>query len=293
LKEAYEQTLIESSVRIDYQQRRTYCRLPWTRDPVEFLQKRFGGSNNYQEALRVYKSQARKAPEIKDGIRAAFKDLLDRDFLKPLDQMPQHIIDLVNNAPVKHYYPWRSVQKPGSISTPTRIVVDPSQSGLNLILAKGSGGIAKLVPILTRSRCHKYTWTSDISKLYNQLWLEEEDFPYSLVLYDDELDPDSKPQVYLMLRAWYGVVSTGGQALFSLRKLGEDNAVMYPLGSLVLLVSSYVDDLLPGSNSKSEADQQVAETQELLAMAGFKVKFVIPIKIPQKLPHQILNHLVY
>ena len=51
LKEAYEQTLIEKSVRIDYEKNRTYCKLPWTRDPIEFLQKRFGG-----QRIRVFVS---------------------------------------------------------------------------------------------------------------------------------------------------------------------------------------------------------------------------------------------
>ena len=274
LKEAYEQTLIEKSVRIDYDQQKTFCKLPWTRDPVQFLQKKFGGADNLEQAHKVYISQTKKSPEIKDGIRKAFQDLLGREFLLPLDEMPDKVKELVENAPVRHYYPWRSVQKPGSLSTPTRIVVDPSQSGLNLILAKGSGGVAKMVPILMRSRCSRYTWTSDISKLYNQLWLDESDFPYSLVLYDEKLDPDVKPRVFLMLRAWYGVISTGGQALYALRLLGLDNQVKYPSGSSVLLTSSYVDDLLPGASTKSEAVLQVKETRDLLKLGGFETKFV-------------------
>ena len=274
LKEAFEQTLIENSVRIDYDQNRTYCKLPWTRDPIPFLQKKFNGRDNFKEALGIYITQAKRHPTVKDGIRNAFNDLLSQGFMKPLSEMPQKITKLVENSPVNHFYPWRAVQKPGSLSTPFRIVVDPSKSGLNMILAKGTGGVAKLVPILTRSRCQKFTWTADISKLYNQLWLEDDDYPFSLMLYHASLDPNVKPEPYLMLRAWYGVVSTGGQAHCTLKRLGEENAVKFPLGSKVLLDSSYVDDLLPGSNCKVEAEAQVKETQTLLALGGFKLKFV-------------------
>ena len=274
LKEAFEQTLIESSVRIDYDHNRTYCKLPWTRDPIPFLQKKFDGRDNWKEALGIYITQAKRHPTVKDGIRNAFDDLLSQGFMKPLSEMPENITKLVENSPVNHFYPWRAVQKPGSLSTPFRIVVDPSKSGLNMVLAKGTGGVAKLVPILTRSRCQKFTWTADISKLYNQLWLEDDDYPFSLMLYHTSLDPNVKPEPYLMLRAWYGVVSTGGQAHCTLKRLGEENAAEFPLGSKVLLNSSYVDDLLPGSNCKVEAEAQVKETQALLALGGFKLKFV-------------------
>ena len=273
LKESYEQTLIEKSVTIDYDQQKTFCKLPWTRDPVEFLKKRFGGNNNFEQAKKVYVSQTKKSPEHKEGIRKAFNDLFEREYMVPLDKMPNRIRDLVKNAAVNHYYPWSSVAK-NSVSTPVRIVVNPSQTGLNLILAKGSGGVTKIVPILLRSRCCLFTWTSDISKLYNQLWLDESDFPYSLVLYHEDLDPATPPRVYLMLRAWYGVVSTGGQSLYALRKLGLENMASYPSGSQVLLNSSYVDDLLPGANTEAEAELQVKETIQLLKLGGFSLKFV-------------------
>jgi hypothetical protein len=44
---------------------------------------------------------------------------------------------MVRDAPFRHYYPWRAVYKPGSVSTPCRLVVDPSCTGLNIILGKG------------------------------------------------------------------------------------------------------------------------------------------------------------
>jgi len=77
-----------------------------------------------------------------------------------------------------------------------------------------------------------------------------------------------------MLRAWYGVVSTGGQSLYALRKLGLENMASYPSGSQVLLNSSYVDDLLPGANTEAEAELQVKETIQLLKLGGFSLKFV-------------------
>jgi hypothetical protein len=43
----------------------------------------------------------------------------------------------VLNAPFRHYFPWWAVYKASSVSTPVRMVVDPSATGLNIVLAKG------------------------------------------------------------------------------------------------------------------------------------------------------------
>ena len=80
----------------------------------------------------------------------AHQELVDKGFMLPLSSLPDEIQKRVRDAPFRHYYPWRAVYKPGSVSTPCRLVVDPSCTGLNIILAKGENMLAQIPDILIR-----------------------------------------------------------------------------------------------------------------------------------------------
>ncbi len=275
LRARTEQKLIEASVRIDYEQARVYVKLPFMQDPVQFFKSHFGSSgSNFGQARLTFLQQCRKQEVIKDGIRSEMSKLLEAGFIRPLSDLPAETRALIDTASVKHYFPWRSVSKPDSVSTPTRLVVDPSMSLLNLILAKGDPQLSSMFSILLRSRSAPCLWSADVKKLYNMLYLEDECLPYSLFLYNPSLNVTEEPQVFVLLRAWYGVASTGGQATYALRKLGSDHASSHPLGSRVLLSESYVDDLLSATQSRPESDEQAKQVNEILSRGGMSLKFV-------------------
>ena len=100
------------------------------------------------------------------------------------------------------------MNKEDNISTLLRLVVDPTMSGLNLTLAKSENRIGSLIDILLRNRVLEHAWSSDVTKLYNQLHLERSALLYSLFLYNDDLNPNSVPATFVMKVAWYGVVPT-------------------------------------------------------------------------------------
>ena len=81
-------------------------------------------------------------------------------------------------------------------------MVDPSMSGLNLILPKGENKLGQILDIVIRNRVTRHIFTSDVSKLYNQLELDESAYPYSLFLYHESLELGKEPEIYVMLRAW-------------------------------------------------------------------------------------------
>ena len=89
------------------------------------------------------------------------------------------------------------------------MIVDPTCTGFNLILAKGENKMSSIFDIIVRNRCRQIAWSSDISKLYNQLHLNSEALPFSLFLFNESLDPDIEPEVWVMTRAWYDITSTG------------------------------------------------------------------------------------
>jgi hypothetical protein len=274
LQESFEQEVVEKSVKIDSKERVVRVELPFIKQPVDFLTKRHQGSNNYYQALRIYRSQCRKPPEVKEQIRAAQAELKERGFMVPLSSLPPEKQASIKAAPFQHYFPWRAVYKPGSVSTPVRLVVDPSCTGLNLVLAKGQNMLARIPDILIRLRTHRYAWTTDISKLYNMLHLEDSALPYSLFLFDPALSDTSAPEVWVMTRAWYGVSSTGNQSGVALERLAEANASQYPLAVAPLTQDRYVDDIASGADSLEAREHQTEQTRKCLEAGGFSIKFV-------------------
>ncbi len=82
LQEAAEQHIIERSVHIDLDQAKVFIDYPFLKSPYEFLQKfHKGANNNRYQALRAYMQQCNKPRRVKDGIRKAHQELVDRGFM--------------------------------------------------------------------------------------------------------------------------------------------------------------------------------------------------------------------
>jgi len=274
LQEAFEQEVIESSVTVDLEDRKVRVELPFVKKPVEFLTKRHKRSDNLTQATTIYRSQCKKPEEVKVQIRAAQQELVDKGFMVPLSALPLDQQDMIRAAPFRHFYPWRAVYKPGSVSTPCRLVVDPSCTGLNIILAKGENMVAQIPDILIRLRTQRSAWSTDISKLYNRLFLQDSALPYSLFLYDMSLSDNVKPEIWVMTRAWYGVSSTGNQAAVALRRLAELGRLTHPLAVDLLTRDIYVDDVAGGADSDEAREEQIDQTEAVLGSGGFSMKFV-------------------
>ncbi len=145
LQEAFEHSIILKSVHLEPENQRVAVELPFVKEPVEFLTKKHGRNSNYYQALRVYKSQCRKPDEVKAKlVVCSMQDLISRGFMVKLADMDKAKQKVVEDAGFQHYFPWRAVYKEGSVSTPVRIVVDPSASGLNQTLAKGENMLTKI-----------------------------------------------------------------------------------------------------------------------------------------------------
>ena len=185
---------------------------PFLKNPVEFLTAVHNNPSNYNQALKVYKTQCKKSEMVKEGMRKVHKDLVEKGFMVKLDDICEDKKALILNAEFRHFNPWRLVMKMDSVTTPVRMVVDPSMTKMNEILAKGENRIGLIFNIMVRCRCTEFIWSSDISKLYNQLYMDDPSLPFSLFLYGEELDKNEKPEIWVMVQAWYGIVSTGGQA---------------------------------------------------------------------------------
>ena len=137
LQDAREQEMIEKSVRIDFKEEKVFVNFPFLKNPNEFLSSQHNSNSNYHQAKRIYLTQCKKNDIDKGGTRLTHKDLVDRGFMVKLEDLSTDSQKLINNTQFCHFYPWFIVSKIESISTPRRIVVDPSCTGLHLILPKG------------------------------------------------------------------------------------------------------------------------------------------------------------
>ena len=161
-----------------------------------------------------------------------------------LSELPVHLQEFIKTADFNHYYCWRVVYKEDSQITPVRL------SGLNILLGKGENNLGNIFDILTRSRINQFSWAADISKLYNMLHLDYSALPFSLFLYHNSMDGSIEPDVYVMTRAWYGVVPTGAQAAVAINLLAELFSSDYPNAIEVLSKDIYVDDVNPGAKTE-------------------------------------------
>ena len=189
LQEKMEQEAIKKSVHVSLEDNKVYVDLPFIKPPVEAMVKKHNGAdNNFKQAARIYNTQCRKPQHMKNEITKVHKDLVSQGFMQKLTDLDKEAQEVIKKAGFKHFMPWRIHEKLDSVSTPYRFVVDASVTGLNEILAKGENRMSKINHILIRNRCRKYIWSTDISKLYNQLQLNESALPYGLVLFNDNLN---------------------------------------------------------------------------------------------------------
>lgn len=174
------------------------------------------------------------------------------------------------------------MHKEDRLSTPVCLVVDPTMSGLNMILAKGENRIGYLVDIILRNRAMEYAWSLDIAKLYNQLHLEKAALPYSLFLYSDDLNPACPPMTFVMRRAWYGVVPAGNQAGYALELIVETTAGEFPAAVEPLTHHRYVDMLGYRWNPKEDflspglGELNINEKKRARSSPGKMLKHCLP-----------------
>jgi len=274
LQESFEQEVIEKSVTLDSDLDQVRVSLPFIRDPVEYLTNKHRGPDNKMQAMSVYRTQCRKSEVVKEQLRKTHKELVDQKFMVRMADLPPEKQVLIQRAEFRHFYLWRAVFKESSASTPVRLVVDPTATGLNCILAKGTNMLGKIPEVLINFRANEAAWCSDISKMYNRLVLEDSALPYSLFLYHDSLSESTPPEIYVMTAAWYGVSSTGNQANVAVDRLWETHGEELPEAVTPLSRDRYMDDVDSGSSSRELTNEQVSQVQECLKRGGFATKFV-------------------
>ena len=278
IKEEVEQDLIDKSIHINEEANVITATLPFTHDPQVKL------APNKDKAMKVYQQQLRKLnkPEnIKDkeDVINSEKKLQSLGFVDYVRDLPVHIQQMLQSQ-IKHYIPWRAVWKPGSVSTPCRVVYDassPTSTGysLNDIIAKGRNNLNRLQEIAIRWMIHRAAFTTDVSKMYNTVKLKEEHWCYQRYIWQQDLDPNQIPEEKVIKTLIYGVRSAGNQSEHALREIARISSKSLPEASNIVLNDTYVDDCVSGEDSIKLAHQRSHEVEHVVNKGGFQLKGVV------------------
>jgi Pao retrotransposon peptidase len=192
----------------------------------------------------------------------------DKHLKEEYHKFMQEYLDLGHMIPSHHmeensfYLPHHAVVKESSNTTKVRVVFDASAKttmgiSLNDQMMVGPVIQDKLSTILLRWRTHKYVFTSDVEKMYQQIQIASEHQKYQKILW--RFNSHQPIQEFKLTTVTYGTAAAPYLAVRTLHQLASDEAETFPLASKVLKQDFYVDDLMSGSNSKETARKIIKE----------------------------------
>ena len=275
IREEAEEVLIKNSITIDIKNGVTRCVYPFSCNPDTYLRKKWGNKNsNIKQAESVLRLQRNKPIEVRESVLKFHEEIYSKNYVSKLKDLPLKLQNEIMNADFQHFFCWRSVFKQGSISTPARLVVDPTVSSFNETIVKGVNCLTNLFTIVLNFRSFRYSFCSDISKMYNTLKLMESMYKYSLYLFSTSLDPKEDYEIMVIRTIMYGIKSGGNQATHALRRLADIFEETLPLAHEIIHRLTYMDDSSGGANDEQTVDKMINEVKELLPHGGFQLKVV-------------------
>ncbi|XP_055527048.1 uncharacterized protein LOC129719682 [Wyeomyia smithii] len=174
-----------------------------------------------------------------------------------------------------YYLPHHAVLKESSRTTKLRVVFDGSartSTGYSLNDALKIGPIIQdeLLTLILRFRKYPIAMVADIEKMYRQVRVHSKDTSLQRILW--RFSHDEPICSYELLPVTYGLTPSSFLATRTLQQLALDEGKSFPLGSLALRKSLYVDDYIGGADTLDKAIQTRLELDKLLAKGGFRLR---------------------
>jgi len=164
--------------------------------------------------------------------------------------------------------------KESSTTTKLRMVFDASAkttSGLSLndLLLPGPSLYPSLPSVLNKFRCHQFGMSADISKMFREVALNEEEKNYHRFLMESK---EGEIEDWRMCRLTFGVTSSPFLATQVLRQVAKDHQLECPIASDLIHTVFYVDDVLTEADSVDQAKIVRKKLNELLNCAQMKLR---------------------
>ncbi|KMQ85515.1 hypothetical protein RF55_15882 [Lasius niger] len=192
----------------------------------------------------------------------------------------QHM-ELVEQSPNKDndkrqcYLPHHGVLRESSITTKLRVVFNGSQrtrtgESLNSHLLVGANLLPALSDVLLRWRWHRYVLVTDIEKMYRQIIVHPEDRDHQRILWRHNVA--GRVREYRLKTVTYGLACAPFLAIRTLKQLATNEEARYPRGAIALRRDCYVDDIVTGASTLSDAIATQSELRELCMAGGFPLR---------------------
>lgn len=174
-----------------------------------------------------------------------------------------------------HYYiPHFAVWNLDSSTTKLRVVFNASCAtttgvSLNDILMVGPILQSDLFTHLLKIRTQRYMIAGDITKMYRQIGIDDDDKQFLLVLWCRP--GEATIRTFRLNTVTYGTAPAPFQATACVVDLANRFNDL-PIGSATLRESFYVDDMMSGANTIEETLEIYHQTTTLLSRGGFKLR---------------------
>ncbi|XP_025270367.1 uncharacterized protein LOC105254911 [Camponotus floridanus] len=184
---------------------------------------------------------------------------LYRSFMREYDDL-QHmeVIDTSTERvdTAKCYLSHHEVLRETSTTTKLRVVFNGSQlttldTSLNASLLTGANLLPALTDVLLRWRWHRYVFVTDIEKMYRQILIHSDDRDHQRILWRHRATDGIRE--YRLRTVTYGLACAPFLAIRTLHQLADDEGERFPRGAVALRRDTYVDDLVTGASTLSEA----------------------------------------
>ncbi|XP_011871024.1 PREDICTED: uncharacterized protein LOC105563753, partial [Vollenhovia emeryi] len=196
------------------------------------------------------------------------------DFLRQYEDMG-HMTPLNGSkgagGPVS-YLPHHGVLRESSTTTKLRVVFNGSTAtssgdSLNRHLLVGPNLLPPLADVLLRWRVHRFVLATDIEKMYRQIMVHPEDRDLQRIVW--RYNPQDELREYRLNTVTYGLACAPFLAMRVLRQLADDEETRYPLAAAVIRRDVYMDDVLTGADSLTDARELLHQLVNLCVAGGF------------------------
>lgn len=176
---------------------------------------------------------------------------------------------------MEYHLPHHAVIKEDSSTTKLRVVFDASSrtsNGISLNEALLIGPVLQdsLYDLLVRWRTPRIVLKADIAKMYRQVLIAEQHQPFQKIIWKNS--PAEPLQDYQLRTVTFGTAAAPYLAIKTLQQVANDSADQFPIGAAMIKNDFYVDDLLSGANTISEAIEKQRQVTSALKSGGFDIR---------------------
>lgn len=183
-------------------------------------------------------------------------------------------IEVANNENQGFYLPHHSVTKE-STTTKLRVVFNASQAtsngiSLNEQLAIGKTNQKDIVAILIAWRFKRFACSSDIEKMYRQIWIHPSQRMFQKILWRNKQSEQIRE--YQLSTVTFGMANAPYLAIRTLFQLANDSENEFPIAANLIRNNFYVDDGMFGADSIGELCEQYTSLKKVLGSGGFNLR---------------------